>query len=76
MSVIFTSVDQTAHYSIVCKNTDTIHKLEEELYKEYPEFSTTENCFLCKGKVINKFDSFDMNHIKNGDAILINQREI
>ena len=75
MSVIFTSVDQTAHYSIVCKNTDTIHKLEEELYKEYREFSTTENYFLCKRKMINKFDSFDMNYIKNEDTIILNKRE-
>ena len=75
MSVIFTSVDQKAHYSIVCKNTDTIHKLEEELYREYPEFCATENYFLCNGKLINKFNSFDMNKIKNGDIIVLSKRE-
>ena len=75
MSIIFTSVDQNAHYSIVCKNTDTIHKLEEELYKEYPEYRVTDNYFLCKGQIIDKFDSFEMNHIKNGDTIILNKKD-
>ena len=75
MSVIFSSVDQKIHYSIVCKNTDKINKLEEELYKEYPQFSETENYFMCKGKVINKFHTFQNNKIKNGDVIVLNQRE-
>ena len=75
MSVIFSSIDQKVHYSIVCKNTDTIHQLEEELYKEYSEYSTTENYFLCKGKLINKFVSLDMNQIKNGDTIILYKKE-
>ena len=75
MSVIFTSVDQKAHYSIICKNTDTINKLEAELYNEYPEYSETENYFLCNGQVINKFKTFEVNHIKNGDIIVLNKRD-
>ena len=76
MSIIFSSVGQNIHYSIVCKNTDDINKLERELYREYPQFSETDNYFMCKGKVINKFHSFESNHIKNGDVILVNQRDI
>ena len=75
MSIIFASVDQKIHYSIVCKNTDKIHKLEEELYREYPQFSETDNYFMCKGKVLNKFHSFEKNNIKNGDVIIVNQRD-
>ena len=74
ISVIFTSTDQQAHYSIICKNTDTIHDLEKELYKEYPNYSTSDNFFLCKGKIINRFQSFESNGIKNGDVILLNQK--
>ena len=37
LSVIFASSSIT--YSIVCKNTDTIHKLEPELYEKFPELS-------------------------------------
>ena len=75
MSVIFNSVCQNVHYSLICKNTDTIHKLEEELYKEYTELAKTENFFLCKGHLLNKFETFESNQIKNGDIIVINQRE-
>ena len=76
ISIIFSSVSQNIHYSIVCKNTDDINKLERELYREYPQFSETDNYFMCKGKVINKFHTFESNHIKNGDVILVNQRDI
>ena len=75
MSIIFSSVDQKIHYSIVCKNTDNINKLEGELYKEYPQFSETDNYFMCKGKLLNKFHTFESNNIKNGDVIIVNQRD-
>ena len=75
MSIIFSSVDQKMHYSIVCKNTDNINKLEGELYREYPQFSETDNYFMCKGKLLNKFHTFESNNIKNGDVIIVNQRD-
>ena len=74
MSVIFTSTDQKILYSMVCKNTNTIHDLEKELYKEFPDYSDAENIFLCKGQLINKFQSFESNKIKNGDIIVLNIR--
>jgi len=76
ISIIFSSISQNIHYSIVCKNTDDINKLERELYREYPQFSETDNYFICKGKVINKFHTFESIPIKNGDVILVNQRDI
>ena len=75
MAIIFYSVDQKVHYPMICKNTDTIHKLEEKLYEEYPNLSERENYFLCKGGVINKFQSFEKNKIKNGDIIILNQND-
>ena len=75
MSIIFSSVNQKVNYSMVCKNTDTIHKLEEKLYEEYPYLSERENYFLCKGRLLNKFISFEKNNIKNGDIILLNQND-
>ena len=74
ISVIFSSVDQQAHYWMICKNTDTIHDLEKNLYKEYPHYSCTENFFLFKGKIINRFQSFESNGINNGDVIVLNQK--
>ena len=75
MSIIFSSVNQNVNYSMVCKNTDTINRLEEKLYKEYPNLSERENYFLCKGRLLNKFQSFEKNNIKNGDTILLNQND-
>ena len=75
MAIIFYSVDQKVHYPMICKNTDTIHKLEEKLYEEYPNLSERENYFLCKGGLINKFQSFEKMKIKNGDIIILNQND-
>ena len=76
MSIIFSSVDQKINYSVVCKNTDNIHKIEEELYKEYPNLLENKYyIFLCKGKIINRFQTFESNHIKNGDTIIMNSNE-
>ena len=73
ISIIFTPSNQKFHYSLICKNTDTIHRIEEQLYKEYPELIENENCFLSKGKLLNRFQPFEKNGIKNGDTIIINQ---
>ena len=62
MSVIFSSVNQKVNYSIVCKNTDTIHNLEVKLYQEFPSLYESENYFLCKGQIINKFKTFEENN--------------
>ena len=75
LSIIFMSVSQKVNYSMICKNTDTINRLEAELYKKYPELSETENYFLCKGTVLNKFIQFKELNIKNGDIIILNQKE-
>ena len=75
MSIIFYSVDQKVHYPMICKNTDTINKLEGKLYEEYPNLSERENYFLCKGGLINKFQSFEKMKIKNGDIIVLNQND-
>ncbi len=75
LSVIFTSVSQKVNYSMVCKNTDSIYKLEGELYNTFPELAQTNNYFSCKGTVVNRFKKFEELKFKNGDIILINQQE-
>ena len=73
MSVIFSSFDEKINYSVVCKNTDNIHKIEDELYKEYPSLFENQNIiYLYKGKIINRYQTFESNHIKNGDTIILN----
>ena len=75
MSIIFSSFDEKINYSVVCKNTDNINKIEDELYKEYPNLFENQNyIFLYKGKIINRNKTFESNHIKNGDTITLNYK--
>ena len=75
MSIVFTSVNQKINYSMICKNTDTINKLEEKLYEEYPKLSETNYYFICNGTVVNKFKKFEELKIKSGDIIILNEIE-
>ena len=76
MSIIFSSTNQKINYSVVCKNTDNINRLEEILYKEYPDLFERQNyIYLCKGKVITRYQTFEINHINNGDTIILNSNE-
>ena len=75
ISIIFESSDQTMHYSMICKNTDTISVLEKRLYQEYPDFIDSDNIFLSKGYAINRNKSFESYKIKNGDIIVVNKRD-
>ena len=78
MTVIFISIDQKIHYSMICKNTDLFSRLESELYKveEYKEFKKSENYFIVQGKKINRFETLEENGIKNSDIITLNQIDI
>ena len=53
----------------------TISDLEKELYKQYPAFTESENIFLCKGTVINRYKTFESYKIKNGDILVLNKRD-
>ena len=75
LSIIFTSFSEKYNYSIICKNTDTINKLEEILYKNYPELSEEDNDFLYNGKIINTHQKIEEINIKNGDTIVLRQKE-
>ena len=73
MSIIFTSVDQKINYSIICKNTDTIIKLESELYKKYPKLAERKYYFICNGTMVNKFEKLENLKIQSGDIIVLNE---
>ena len=75
ISIIFCYKEKNRFYSIICKNTDSIHYLEDKLYKEFPELSGNSNSYLFRGKIIDKFQNFDDNKIKNGDMIIINKNQ-
>ena len=71
-SINFTSIDQKiGHYSIICKNTDTFVRLEEKLYKDYPEYKDKETYFIKNGDKIKRFKNLDENNIKHNDVLML-----
>ena len=76
MSVIFTTMNEKFHYSIICKNTDIFNTIENKLYDAFPEYSETENYFLFKGNKINKVKTLEYNKIKNNDLIILKQIDV
>ena len=73
ISIIFISIDQKMHYSIVCKDTDNFNKIELKLYEHYPSYSETENFFTVNGNIINRFKNIKENNIHDNDIIIINE---
>ena len=71
ISIIFQSVNQEIHCSIICKNNDQFYKLEEQLYNEYPNYRNVENYFVVNGNKINRFKNLIENKIKNNDIITL-----
>ena len=71
ISLIFISVDESIHYSYICKNTDKFIKLEFLLYEIYPECKESDNFFIVNGNKINKYKTLEENKIKNGDIITL-----
>ena len=76
ISVILSDSHQSIHYSMICKKSDNFKKLENELYKAYPEIKTTEFIFKVNGNIIDKNKTLDENKIKDHDNIIFTPIEI
>ena len=73
-SLVFTTIDQKFHYPVMCKNTSIVRQVVKQyLYKEFPEYSKTNNYFLCNGNNIDLYKSFQENGIKDGDTLVLNK---
>ena len=69
MSIIFISIDEDIHYSIICKNTDIFSNIEKKFYDKYPEYKNTQNEFIINGNKVDRLKNIDDNKIKNSDII-------
>ena len=74
ISIIIYSEDESIHHSIIYKNTDVFSKIEDEIYKIYPEIAEKNNIFAYKGKIIDKTKSIESNEIKDGDVVILYQK--
>ena len=57
------------NYALPCKNTDLFVRLEERLYKDYPQFKDYETFFEVGTNRIKRFKTLEENKIKNRDII-------
>ena len=73
--VFFTSTDQKIHFPIPCIGSDIFAEVEEKLYKEYPEYRETNNCFIYNGKEILRFKSISDNKIGDGMPVILYEPE-
>ena len=71
-AVNFRSLNQDIVFPIPCRLDDTIVKLEEILYNEYPKYKDYETYLTANGKMIKRFKTIEENGIKKGNTILIN----
>jgi len=70
--VNFVSVDQRIrNYSIPCTGDTVFVKLEEKLYKDFPEFRESQNNFMCNGLVVSRFKTINENKIRNNDIVML-----
>jgi len=75
LSVLVQSVDQNIRLPIICKNTDSFSKLDNEIIKIYPKFSFANYYYLCNGTaIVNKSQTLEQNKIKNGDILILEQK--
>ena len=76
-SINFVSVDHKINYSIPCIGDPIFAEIEEQLYKEYPEYRETDNYFMNNGNIIRRFRTINENKIRGGlPIILIRNEEI
>ena len=70
LNVNFASTDFEIFYSIPCKNSDLISRLEEELCIKYAQYKEYNTILTLEGKNINRFMTVEENGIQNEDTII------
>ena len=72
MVVNFISSEQNVHYAAKCLKTNTFAEVEENLYKEYPQYRETNNYFTANGQQVLRFKTIAENKIGNGFPVILN----
>ena len=72
MTVIFHSLDENIHYSVICKNNDKFSKIESLLYDKYPDYKDLNKDFIINGKKIDINKNLQDNNIQDSDIITLN----
>ena len=72
IAINFMSNDQQIHYPIPCNENDSVVKLEEEVYNQYPQYKDYNTYLTVNGRLVKRFKTLKENGIKNSNAITVN----
>ena len=75
MTIIFFSVDQKIHYSLICKNTDKFTNIEQKLFEVFPECQEENYYFIANGIQINRYKTLEQLKLKNSAIITMSKNE-
>ena len=70
LSLRINSIDQNIDLPIIIKNTEVFTKVEQILYKNYPNIEV-EYYFLVNGNKINRYETLEKNKIKDNDILTL-----
>ena len=70
-TITIKSMDMQLNVNLKCTGNQTFSEIEANLYKLYPQYKETNNIFLCKGSVVERFKTIDENGIKDGNIIML-----
>lgn len=71
IAIYLQSGDNTIKRPIACKKNNNFDKIEEKLYKDFPNIKENIDYFLVNGKQINRKLTLEQNKINDGDYIII-----
>ena len=75
ISIIFIYEEQNVHYSIICKNVDSLNIAEQKLMDKFKEMKEEEYDYYLDITRLKRTKSFKENKIDNGAIITIKKRD-
>ena len=71
----FQAINSEFDLPMICNENESISRLEEELYNQYPKYKDLDTYLICGGRVLKRFRTVKENGIKIYDTILVNIKE-
>ncbi len=75
ISIIFIYEEQQIHYSIICKNVDSLTIAEQKLLDKFPQMKEEDYDYYMNNTRLKRTYKFKENKVNNGDIITLKKRE-
>ena len=75
ISIIFIYEEQHVHYSIICKNVDSVSVAEQKLFEKFPEMKDEEYDYYLNDTRLKRGYKFKEKNIENGAIITLKKRD-